>query len=157
VQAAIAASPFPSAQSSPSSAKAEGEKNVIIAPRTNASKARRLCCHIFILAVGEYLISAILNGICTKAARRGELSSTNWRHEVAGLSVENLALGSCVSYSTGGPSWKFGIAGEKLGRSSEDYKTCRAPGIQSNACAVIQLNSNAKAKVVANFMPAGTG
>ena len=44
-----------------------------------------------------------------------------------------------------------------LGWSSRDYRTRRAPGIQSNACAVIQLNSSARAKVAANFMPAGAG
>ncbi len=29
----------------------------------------------------------------------------------------------------------------------KDYKTCRTPGIRSNACAVNQLNSSAKANV----------
>ena len=44
-----------------------------------------------------------------------------------------------------------------FGVVKKDYKTCRAPVIQSNACAVIQLNSSATAKVVANFMLAGRG
>ena len=55
-------------------------------------------------------------------------------------------------------SWSFGISSEIVGVVKPGpYRTRRAPGIQNNACAVIQLNSSAKAKVVANFMLAGTG